>query len=124
MRSWACTGTPTADAVSAHSVAVAAKILLVMPLQYIPAKRPQHDFGQAVFDQRIERPPSAFYQIGGLLRAGVEVVHSGVADVHATGHAQADELKTYLSITSPQWYVPIHGEYRHLVANEIGRAHV
>jgi ribonuclease J len=55
--------------------------------------------------------------IDGLLRAGVEVVHSGVADVHATGHAQADELKTYLSITKPEWYVPIHGEYRHLVAN-------
>ena len=32
--------------------------------------------------------------IDGLLRAGAEVVHSGVADVHATGHAQADELKT------------------------------
>lgn len=55
--------------------------------------------------------------IDDLLRAGVEVVHSGVADVHATGHAQAEELKTYLSITRPQWYVPIHGEYRHMVAN-------
>jgi ribonuclease J len=55
--------------------------------------------------------------IDGLLRAGVEVVHSGIADVHATGHAQADELKTYLSITRPEWYVPVHGEYRHLVAN-------
>jgi ribonuclease J len=55
--------------------------------------------------------------IDGLLRAGVEVIHSGVADVHATGHAQADELKTYLSIARPEWYVPIHGEYRHLVAN-------
>lgn len=55
--------------------------------------------------------------IDDLLRAGVEVVHSGVADVHATGHAQADELKTYLSITNPEHFVPIHGEYRHLVAN-------
>jgi len=55
--------------------------------------------------------------IDGLLRAGVEVVHSGVADVHATGHAQADEIKTYLSITKPEWFVPIHGEYRHMVAN-------
>ncbi len=55
--------------------------------------------------------------IDDLLRAGVEVVHSGVADVHATGHAQAEELKTYLSITEPEWYVPIHGEYRHMVAN-------
>ena len=55
--------------------------------------------------------------IDDLLRAGVEVVHSGVADVHATGHAQAEELKTYLSIARPEWYVPIHGEYRHMVAN-------
>jgi ribonuclease J len=55
--------------------------------------------------------------IDGLLRAGCEVVHSGIADVHATGHAQADELKMYLSIARPEWYVPIHGEYRHMVAN-------
>ncbi|HQV57364.1 MAG TPA: ribonuclease J [Ilumatobacteraceae bacterium] len=55
--------------------------------------------------------------IDGLLRAGAEVIHSGVADVHATGHAQADELKTYLSIAKPDWFVPIHGEYRHMVAN-------
>jgi len=55
--------------------------------------------------------------IDGLLRAGVDVIHSGIADVHATGHAQADELKTYLSIVRPEFYVPIHGEYRHLVAN-------
>lgn len=55
--------------------------------------------------------------IDGLLRAGAAVVHSGVADVHATGHAQADELKTYLSIARPQWFVPVHGEYRHLMAH-------
>lgn len=55
--------------------------------------------------------------IDDLLRSGVEVVHSGVADVHATGHAQADELKTYMSLTRPEWFVPIHGEYRHMVAN-------
>ncbi len=53
----------------------------------------------------------------GLLRAGAQVVHSGIADVHATGHAQADEIKTYLSIVGPEWYVPVHGEYRHLMAN-------
>ena len=53
----------------------------------------------------------------GLLRAGAKVVHSGIADVHATGHAQADEIKTYLSIVQPEWFVPIHGEYRHMVAN-------
>jgi ribonuclease J len=55
--------------------------------------------------------------IDGLLRAGVEVIHSGIADVHATGHAQADELKTYLSIVRPEFFVPVHGEYRHMVAH-------
>jgi ribonuclease J len=55
--------------------------------------------------------------IDGLLRAGAQVIHSGVADVHATGHAQADEIKTYLSLTTPDFFVPIHGEYRHMVAN-------
>ena len=55
--------------------------------------------------------------IDGLLRNGAEVVHSGVADVHATGHAQADELKTLLSIARPECFVPIHGEYRHMVAH-------
>jgi ribonuclease J len=55
--------------------------------------------------------------IDGLLRLGVEVVHSGTADVHATGHAQAEELKTLQSIANPEWFVPIHGEYRHMVAH-------
>jgi ribonuclease J len=55
--------------------------------------------------------------IDGLLKAGTEVVHSGIADVHATGHAQADELKTYLSIVQPEFFTPVHGEYRHLVAH-------
>ena len=55
--------------------------------------------------------------IDGLLRRGAEVVHSGIVDVHATGHAQADEIKTYLSLVQPEWYVPIHGEFRHMVAN-------
>jgi len=59
--------------------------------------------------------------LDGLLRAGAQVVHSGVRDVHATGHAQADDIKTYLSIAQPDWFVPVHGEYRHLVANaELG----
>ena len=53
----------------------------------------------------------------GLLRVGAQVIHSGIRDVHATGHAQADELKTYLSIAQPEWYVPVHGEFRHLMAN-------
>lgn len=55
--------------------------------------------------------------IDGLMRLGVQVIHSGIEDVHATGHAKADELKTYLSIAKPQWFIPVHGEYRHLVSH-------
>jgi ribonuclease J len=55
--------------------------------------------------------------IDGLLRAGAQVVHSGIVDVHATGHAQADDLKTYYNVTCPEWFIPIHGEYRHMMAN-------
>lgn len=60
--------------------------------------------------------------IDGLVRQGVEVVYSGIADVHATGHAKSEELKTYHSIVQPEWFIPVHGEYRHLVAHaKIGR---
>jgi ribonuclease J len=55
--------------------------------------------------------------IDGLVRLGARVVHSGVEDVHATGHAKQEEIKTLLSLVEPQWFVPVHGEYRHLVAH-------
>lgn len=55
--------------------------------------------------------------IDGLVRLGAEVVHSGISDVHATGHAKAEELKTLLSIAQPEFFTPVHGEYRHLVAH-------
>ncbi|MEM7338941.1 MAG: ribonuclease J [Actinomycetota bacterium] len=52
--------------------------------------------------------------IDGLLRRGAEVIHSGNAEVHATGHAKSEELKVIHSIVQPEWFVPVHGEYRHL----------
>jgi ribonuclease J len=55
--------------------------------------------------------------IDGLVRLGAKVVHSGLEDVHATGHAKQEEIKTLLSVVEPQWFVPVHGEYRHLVAH-------
>jgi ribonuclease J len=55
--------------------------------------------------------------IDGLVRLGAEVVHSGIADVHASGHAKQEELKTLLSVVRPDWFVPVHGEYRHMVAH-------
>ncbi len=55
--------------------------------------------------------------IDGLVRLGARVVHSGIEDVHATGHAKQEEIKTLLSVVAPQWFVPVHGEYRHLVTH-------
>ena len=52
--------------------------------------------------------------IDGLTRLGVEVIHSGIAPVHASGHAKAEEIKTLLSVARPEWFTPVHGEYRHL----------
>ena len=53
--------------------------------------------------------------IDGLYRLGAEVVHSGLADVHVTGHAMQGELKTLLSPSPrPSYFIPVHGEFRHL----------
>jgi ribonuclease J len=52
--------------------------------------------------------------IDGLIRRGAEVVHSGAARVHATGHAKAEELRVMHSIVQPEWFIPVHGEYRHM----------
>jgi ribonuclease J len=52
--------------------------------------------------------------IDGLHRLGAEVVHSGIADVHVSGHAMQGELQTLLSIACPEFFIPVHGEYRHL----------
>ncbi len=56
--------------------------------------------------------------IDGLTRLGVEVVYSDISPVHATGHAKAEELKTVHSIVRPEFFIPVHGEYRHLVAHK------
>ena len=52
--------------------------------------------------------------IDGLYRLGAEVVHSGIADVHVSGHGQQEELKTLLSVARPEFFIPVHGEFRHL----------
>jgi ribonuclease J len=53
--------------------------------------------------------------IDGLHRAGAEVVHGTGAGVHVSGHASQGELEFMLSLLQPDWFVPVHGEYRHLV---------
>jgi len=52
--------------------------------------------------------------IDGMYRLGAEVVHAGLADVHVSGHAMQGELKTLLSVVQPEFFIPVHGEFRHL----------
>jgi ribonuclease J len=53
--------------------------------------------------------------IDDLHRRGAEVVHSGSQAVHVSGHARQGELQTLMAVTRPECFVPVHGEYRHLV---------
>ncbi len=53
--------------------------------------------------------------IDALHRAGAYVVYGGTSGVHVSGHASAEELKFVLSLLRPEWFIPVHGEYRHLV---------
>ena len=53
--------------------------------------------------------------IDALWRAGAEVIHGGDAPVHVSGHASQEELKFMLSLTDPDYFVPVHGEYHHMV---------
>ncbi|MCD1572088.1 ribonuclease J [Agromyces mediolanus] len=55
--------------------------------------------------------------IDGLTKLGANVVHKGNARVHVSGHAAAGELLYCYNILKPRNVLPIHGEYRHLVAN-------
>ncbi len=55
--------------------------------------------------------------INGLMRLGATVVHKGNARVHVSGHASAGELLYLYNIVRPRNVMPVHGEWRHLVAN-------
>ncbi|MEX1208417.1 MAG: ribonuclease J [Acidimicrobiia bacterium] len=55
--------------------------------------------------------------INGLLRRGARVFHGNNSEVHVSGHAARDELKTFINVVRPQALVPVHGEYRHLQAH-------
>ncbi len=52
--------------------------------------------------------------IDNLFKQGAKVLYSAIAHVHVRGHAAQEELKLMMSLTKPKYFVPIHGEYRHL----------
>lgn len=53
--------------------------------------------------------------INNLYRLGAEVIYQEVADIHVSGHASQEELKLLLQLTQPRYFIPIHGELRHLI---------
>jgi len=55
--------------------------------------------------------------IDNLLRQGAKVLYDKIALVHVHGHASREELKMMIGLIRPKYFVPVHGEYRHLVAH-------
>ncbi len=63
--------------------------------------------------------------INELYKKDAEVIYDSVADIHVSGHAFREELKLILKLAQPKFFVPVHGEYRHLkqhamLAQEVG----
>lgn len=68
---------------------------------------------------------SVHHVINRLFKRGVNVVYESVAPVHVSGHAAREEQKTLINLTQPKYFMPIHGEYRHIhfhaqLAEEMG----
>jgi len=57
------------------------------------------------------------YVINSLLRLQADVYYEQDEDIHVSGHAHQEELKLMISLTKPKYFMPIHGEYKHLTAH-------
>lgn len=55
--------------------------------------------------------------VNDLLKLGAEVIYKSMYEVHVSGHACQGDLKMMLSITKPKFFIPVHGEYKHLISN-------
>jgi ribonuclease J len=65
--------------------------------------------------------------INNLYRKGADVIYEKISDIHVSGHAFREELKLMIKLTQPRYFLPVHGEFRHLVlhsrlAKEVGIA--
>ncbi|PKM89974.1 MAG: ribonuclease J [Firmicutes bacterium HGW-Firmicutes-12] len=63
--------------------------------------------------------------INQLYRQGAEVIYEAASGIHVSGHASQEELKMMINLVKPKFFVPVHGEYRHLIkhaklANQMG----
>lgn len=50
-----------------------------------------------------------------LMKLGADVIYERMYDVHVSGHACQDETRLLLSLTQPRFFMPMHGEYKHLM---------
>ena len=57
---------------------------------------------------------SVYNVINALFKSGADVIYDELADVHASGHACQEEIKTIHALANPKFFIPVHGEYRHL----------
>jgi len=60
-----------------------------------------------------------------LFKQGADVIYEAISGVHVSGHASQEELKLVLNLVRPKYFIPVHGEYRHLIhhaklAEEVG----
>ena len=55
--------------------------------------------------------------IDDLMQIGADVVYSALEDVHVSGHACQEEQKLMMALTKPKFFIPVHGEYRQLIAH-------
>jgi ribonuclease J len=53
--------------------------------------------------------------IDNLYKKGADVIYEKISDIHVSGHAFREELKLMINLTKPEYFIPIHGEYRHLI---------
>lgn len=62
---------------------------------------------------------SVYSVINALFKLGADVIYDELADVHVSGHACQEELKTIHALAKPEFFMPVHGEYRHLRMHSI-----
>jgi ribonuclease J len=68
---------------------------------------------------------SVYRTINRLFRRGADVIYENIAPVHVSGHASQEEMKLLLHLVKPKYFIPIHGELRHLrqhahIAHQVG----
>ena len=59
-----------------------------------------------------------YRMINHFFRRGAEVFYEGISNVHVSGHAHRQEMRTMIALTRPKYLIPIHGEFRHLVEHK------